>query len=309
VFATPRIAWASEAEMKLAKMLKDCRVDKPGRFRLADYDPAEDFGLELDKNGVKAMLADGVHRLAGLQELLYAQDRWAVLVVLQSMDAAGKDSVIKHVMSGINPQGCEVHPFKAPSEEELQHGFLWRAAIRLPPRGRIGIFNRSYYEEVLVVRVHPELLEREKLPPQAYDKSFWKHRFREICSFERDLVRNGTLVLKFHLRISHEEQRQRFLARLEEPAKRWKFSMNDVAERKLWNKYMHAYEDMIPATSTEYAPWHVVPADHKHVAWLVVAEAIIAALDGLKLDFPKIEGKALRELRAVERALKAERSR
>ncbi len=294
--------------MKLAKILKHCRVDEPERFRLDDCDSAEDFGLALDKDSVKAMLSDGVRRLAGLQERLYAQDRWAVLVVLQATDAAGKDSVIKHVMSGINPQGCEVHSFKAPSEEELKHGFLWRAVMRLPQRGRIGIFNRSYYEEVLVVRVHPELVGREKLPPQSLGKSLWKHRYREICSFERDLVRNGTLVLKFHLRISKEEQRQRFLARLEEPAKRWKFSMNDIAERKLWNKYTHAYEDMIRATSTEYAPWHVVPADHKHVAWLVVAEAIIDALEGLKLDFPKIEGKALKELRAVERALKAGRT-
>jgi PPK2 family polyphosphate:nucleotide phosphotransferase len=293
--------------MKLAKILKHCRVDRPAHFRLDDCDPAEHFGLALDKDGATTMLADGVRRLAGLQERLYAQDRWAVLVVLQAMDAGGKDSVIKHVMSGVNPQGCEVHSFKAPSAEELQHGFLWRTVIRLPERGRIGIFNRSYYEEVLVVRVHPEVLEREKLPPQALGKSLWKHRYNEICSFERDLVRNGTLVLKFHLRISKEEQRQRFLARLDEPAKRWKFSMNDVAERKRWNKYMDAYEDMIRATSTEHAPWHVVPADHKHVAWLVVAETIIDALEGLKLDFPKVEGKALKELRAVERALKAER--
>jgi PPK2 family polyphosphate:nucleotide phosphotransferase len=294
--------------MKVAKILKHCRVDRPAHFRLDDCDPAEDFGLARDKDGAKAMLADGVRRLSDLQERLYAQDRWAVLVVLQAMDAAGKDSAIKHVMSGINPQGCEVHPFKAPTEEELQHGFLWRAVVRLPGRGRIGIFNRSYYEEVLVVRVHPELLEHEKLPLQSLGKSLWKHRFREICAFERDLVHNGTLVLKFHLRVSHEEQRERFLARLEEPAKRWKFSMNDVAERKLWNKYMHAYEDMIRATSTDYAPWYVIPADHKPVTWLVVAEAIIDALEGLKLDFPKVDGKALKELRAVERALKAERS-
>ena len=293
--------------MKLAKILKHCRVDRPAHFRLDDCDPAEHFGLALDKDSANTMLSDGVRRLAGLQERLYARDRWAVLVVLQAMDAGGKDSVIKHVMSGINPQGCEVHSFKARSAEELQHGFLWRTVVRLPERGRIGIFNRSYYEEVLVARVHPEVLEREKLPRQTLGKSFWKHRYNEICSFERGLVRNGTLVLKFHLRISKEEQRQRFLARLDKPAKRWKFSMNDVVERKRWNKYMDAYEDMIRATSTEYAPWHVVPADHKHVAWLVVAETIIDALEGLKLDFPKVEGKALKELRAVERALKAER--
>jgi PPK2 family polyphosphate:nucleotide phosphotransferase len=293
--------------MKLAKILEQCRVDKPGRFRLADCDPAEDFGLALDKDSVKAMLAEGVQRLADLQQRLYAQHRWAVLIVLQAMDAAGKDSAIKHVMSGINPQGCEVNAFKAPSEEELQHGFLWRAAIRLPRRGHIGIFNRSYYEEVLVVRVHPELLERQRLPRELYGKSIWKQRFSDICDFERDLMRNGTLVLKFHLRISKEEQRRRFLARLEVPAKRWKFSMGDVTERRLWDKYMHAYEDMIRATSTEHAPWHVVPADHKHVAWLVVAATIIDAMERLGLDFPKVDGAVLKELRAVERALKAER--
>jgi len=288
--------------------VKPFRITDGSKFRLDEVDPGVTCGLKSEfKDEAPELLARGIKRLSELQERLYAQDRWAVLVVLQAMDAGGKDSVIKHVMSGINPQGCEVHSFKAPSAEELQHGFLWRTVVRLPERGRIGIFNRSYYEEVLVARVHPEVLEREKLPRQTLGKSLWKHRYNEICSFERGLVRNGTLVLKFHLRISKEEQRQRFLARLDEPAKRWKFSMNDVVERKRWNKYMDAYEDMIRATSTEYAPWHVVPADHKHVAWLVVAETIIDALEGLKLDFPKVEGKALKELRAVERALKAER--
>jgi PPK2 family polyphosphate:nucleotide phosphotransferase len=229
--------------------------------------------------------------------------------VLQGMDAAGKDSVIKHVMSGVNPQGCEVHPFKAPSEQELQHDFLWRVVARLPRRGQIGIFNRSYYEEVLVVRVHPRVLAAEKLAPQLTGKDIWKHRFKEIRAFEHHLVRNGTLVLKFHLRISKEEQRPRFLARLDEPAKRWKFSMNDVIERKLWDKYMGAYEDMIRETSTDYAPWYVIPADNKHVAWLTVAEAIIAALEGLKLEFPQVQGKALDELKKAERALKAEKQR
>ena len=232
--------------MKLAKILKHCRIDKPDRLRLADHDAAETFGLAIDKDDVKAMLADGIRRLAELQERLYAQDRWAVLIVLQGMDAAGKDSVIKHVMSGVNPQGCEIHAFKAPSEQELQHDFLWRAAVRLPRRGQIGIFNRSYYEEVLVVRVHPRVLAAEKLAPQLAGKDIWKHRFKEIRAFEHHLVRNGTLVLKFHLRISKEEQRQRFLARLDEPAKRWKFSMNDVIERKLWDKYMDAYEEHDP---------------------------------------------------------------
>jgi PPK2 family polyphosphate:nucleotide phosphotransferase len=300
---------ASETPVKVAKILKHCRIDKPDHLRLADHDAAETFGLAIDKDDVKAMLADGIHRLAGLQERLYAQDRWAVLIVLQGMDAAGKDSVIKHVMSGVNPQGCEVHPFKAPSEQELQHDFLWRVVARLPRRGQIGIFNRSYYEEVLVVRVHPRVLAAEKLAPQLTGKDIWKHRFKEICAFEHHLVRNGTLVLKFHLRISKEEQRRRFLARLDEPAKRWKFSMNDVIERKLWDKYMGAYEDMIRETSTDYAPWYVIPADNKHVAWLTVAEAIIAALEGLKLEFPQVQGKALDELKKAERALKAEKQR
>ena len=294
--------------MKLAKVLKHCRIDKPNRFRLADSDPAESFGLAIDAGNAKAMLADGIVRLAELQERLYAQDRWAVLVVFQAMDAAGKDSVIKHVMSGVNPQGCEVHSFKAPSHEELQHGFLWRAAIRLPRRGRIGIFNRSYYEEVLVVRVHPDLLARQNLPPVVVGKSIWKHRFEEICEFERNLVHNGTLVLKFHLHISKEEQGKRFLSRLEEPGKRWKFLMADIAERGRWNQYMDAYEDMIRATSTDYAPWYVVPADHKHVAWLAVSAAIIETLEGLNLHFPRVRGKALKELREVVRALKADTS-
>ena len=295
--------------MKLAKALKHCRIDKPRHFRLADCDPAESFGLAIDKDEVKAMLADGVSRLAALQERLYAQDRWAVLVMLQGMDAAGKDSVIKHVMSGINPQGCEVHGFKVPSEEELQHDFFWRASLRLPARGRIGIFNRSYYEEVLVVRVHPDLLAHEGLSPRLAGKAVWKHRFEEICAFERYLVHNGTLVLKFHLRISKEEQRKRFLARLDEPGKRWKFSKADIAERERWDEYMDAFEDMIRSTSTPHAPWYVVPADHKHVAWLTVAGAIIEALETLKPDFPKVRGKALKELRKVERALRAQKPR
>jgi PPK2 family polyphosphate:nucleotide phosphotransferase len=229
-----------------------------------------------------------------------------VLLVLQGMDAAGKDGVIKHVMSGINPEGCEVHSFKAPSAEELGHDFLWRIAEALPARGHIGIFNRSQYEEVLIVRVHPEMLKKQNLPAGLTGKNFWKHRFKAIRAFERHLTRNGTLVLKFHLRISKEEQRKRFLARLDEPAKRWKFSMNDIAERKRWDDYMAAYEDMIRETSTADAPWYVVPSDHKHVAWLVVSAAIIEALEKLKLDYPKVIGEALKELKKAERALKAQ---
>jgi PPK2 family polyphosphate:nucleotide phosphotransferase len=293
--------------MKLAAIVKRCRVDHPKHFRLADHDPAERFGLSTDIKEVEPILADGIARITDLQQRLYASGQWGVLMVLQGMDTAGKDGVIKHVMSGINPQGCEVHAFKAPSAEELEHDFLWRTGRDVPARGRIGIFNRSHYEEVLVVRVHPEMLKRQNLPPAATGKDIWKHRFKAIRAFERHLVRSGTLVLKFHLRISKEAQRQRFLARLEEPAKRWKFSPNDAAERGYWDAYMAAYEDMIRETSTEYAPWYVVPADHKHVAWLVVSAAMIDALEELKLDFPKVTGKALSELKEVERALKAEK--
>ena len=231
--------------MKLAKIVKRCRIDKPGKFKLADFDPAERFGLSTDIEQVRATLTDGVARLEDMQERLYAHGRWAVLIVLQGMDAAGKDGVIKHVMSGINPLGCRVHSFKAPSAEELGHNFLWRIDKYLPERGRIGIFNRSHYEEVLAVRVHPKLLERQNLPPGATGKNIWKHRLQDIRGFERHLTRNGTLVLKFHLRISKKEQRKRFLARLDEPSKRWKFSANDIAERAYWDDYMAAYEEMI----------------------------------------------------------------
>ena len=221
----------NEAPMKFAKIVKHCRIDKPRHFKLADHDPAERFGLSTDIEDVKHILADGVARMEELQQRLYAQGQWGVLMVFQGMDAAGKDGVIKHVMSGINPQGCEVHAFKAPSADELAHDFLWRTGKDVPARGRIGIFNRSHYEEVLAVRVHPELLERQNLPPSATGKNIWKHRFKEIRAFEQHLVRNGTVVLKFHLRISKDEQRKRFLARLDEPFKRWKFSVNDVTER------------------------------------------------------------------------------
>jgi PPK2 family polyphosphate:nucleotide phosphotransferase len=244
-----------------------------------------------------------------LQEKLYAQNRWAVLAVFQAMDAAGKDGAIKHVMSGVNPQGCQVHAFKAPSEEELDHDFLWRIAKALPEHGRIGIFNRSHYEEVLVARVHPDILAHQRLPSALMSKGIWEERFKSIREFERHLARNGTLVLKFFLHISKEEQRRRFLARLEEPAKRWKFQMEDVAERKLWDKYMHAYEAAIRATSREDALWYVVPADNKWFARLVIAEAMVAAMEGLKLEFPKVEGAALKELEKVRRALLAEKSR
>jgi PPK2 family polyphosphate:nucleotide phosphotransferase len=295
--------------MKLAKIVTRCRIDRPERFKLADHDPAERFGLSTDIEDVRAVLAQGVARLEDMQDRLYAHGRWAVLIVLQGMDAAGKDGVIKHVMAGINPQGCLVQSFKAPSAEELTHDFLWRISRNLPERGYIEIFNRSHYEEVLAVRVHPELLERQKLPPSVTKKNIWKHRFQDIRKFERHLTRNGTLLLKFHLRISKEEQLKRFLARLDTPAKRWKFSTGDATERERWDDYMTAYEDMIRHTSTDYAPWYVVPADHKHIAWLIVSAAILDALEALKPTYPKIGGKALKELKQAERALRAEGGR
>jgi PPK2 family polyphosphate:nucleotide phosphotransferase len=290
--------------MKLHKITKRYRVDNPKKFKLDHCHPADTGDLALDKDSAKPLLEEGIKRLTELQERLYAQDLWAVLIIFQGMDAAGKDSVIKHVMSGINPQGCEVHSFKQPTQEEIDHDFLWRASARLPARGRIGIFNRSYYEEVLVTRVHPKLLEHERLP--RIEKHVWKHRMQDICAFERHLISNGVLVLKFHLRISKEEQRRRFLARLDDPSKHWKFSMNDVTERKRWDRYMAAYEEMIRATSINDAPWYVIPSDNKWFTWLIVAEVVAEALDGLDLKFPKIEGKALAEMRKARRALLAE---
>lgn len=286
-----------------AKFIERYRIGKPDRFRLADFDTTDTAGLNLDKDEVKALLAEDAERLGELQERLYAEDKWAVLIVLQGMDTAGKDGVIEHVMAGVNPQGCVVHSFKAPSAEEIDHDFLWRCAVRLPERGRIGIFNRSHYEEVLVVRVHPELLARQKLPPDLAGNAIWKQRFKSIRGFERHLARNGTIVLKFFLHISMEEQRRRLLARLDEPAKRWKFSAGDVAERKLWNGYMAAYEDVIRATSRDYAPWYVVPADSKPFARLVVARAIVDALSRLDLKFPKVGAGELKEMQKIKTAL------
>ena len=292
--------------MKLESIAKRFRIDKPDKFRLSDHDPAECCGLTLEKSDAKIMLAEGIERLSTLQQKLYADGRWSVLIVLQAMDAAGKDSLIKHVMSGINPQGVDVHSFKQPSAEELQHDFLWRCTQRLPAQGRIGIFNRSHYEEVLTVRVHPEFLASQKLPDTG--KDIWQQRFKDIRGFERHLARNGTLVLKFFLNVSRNEQRKRFLDRIEEPAKRWKFSMGDIAERKLWPKYMSAYEDLIRETSQAEAPWFVVPADNKWFTRIVVAGAIVDAMERLKLEFPKVTGGALKELNKVRDALKAEKS-
>jgi len=290
--------------MKSAKLIKPFRIENPKHFRLADHDPADTAGLDIDKHQAESMLAHDIERLAELQDMLYAQGRWAVLAIFQAMDAGGKDSAIKHVMTGVNPQSCEVHAFGPPSTEELAHAFLWRSTARLPRRGRIGIFNRSYYEEVLVVRVRPELLEKEKLP-QPRGGKIWNERFEDIVAFERHLVRNGTILLKFHLRISKDEQKRRFLARLDDPAKRWKFSMDDVADRERWDDYMDAYEDMIRHTSTPEAPWYVVPADHKWFARLVVGAAMVEALEGLDLRFPEVGKAQLAEMRRARKALEA----
>jgi PPK2 family polyphosphate:nucleotide phosphotransferase len=287
-------------------IVKRFRVRKGGKFSIANHDPADTYGLDIDKEEAKAMLVTGVKRLSELQERLYAQDRWAVLIIIQAMDAAGKDGVIKHVMSGINPQGCQVHAFKAPSSQELDHDFMWRTSIALPERGRIGLFNRSYYEETLVVRVHPEILARQKLPAALVTKKLWKERFEDICAFERYLTRNGTLLLKFFLNVSKEEQRKRFLERIDEPAKRWKFSAGDVEERKLWDRYMDAYQDMIRHTATREAPWYVVPADNKWFTRLAVAAVIGERMDKLDLQFPKVDAAALREMRTLRTVLEQE---
>ncbi len=293
--------------MKLDHIASRFRIDRPDKFRLSDHDPSECCGLTVDKKEAKTMLAEGIERLTELQQRLYADDRWSVLIVLQAMDAAGKDSIIKHVMSGINPQGCEVHSFKQPSQEELQHDFLWRVARRLPTNGRIGIFNRSHYEEVLTVHVHKDLLAREKLPKQLVSKDIWQQRFEDIRGFERHLAYNGTRILKFFLNVSKEEQRRRFLDRIDEPSKRWKFSMSDVTERERWDDYMAAYEGTIRHTSTPEAPWFVVPANNKWFSRLVVAAAMVHAMEGLKLEYPKVTGAALKELRKAEKVLKAEK--
>ncbi len=293
--------------MKLDQIATRFRIDKPDKFKLADYDPGDCCGLAIDKDDAKALLKEGVERLAELQERLYAENRWSVLVVLQAMDAAGKDSLIKHVMSGVNPQGVQVVSFKQPSAEELDHDFLWRINRALPERGRIGIFNRSQYEEVLVVRVHPEYLKAQRLPDAKNGKDIWHQRFDDIRAFETHLARNGTLVLKFFLNVSRDEQRKRFLDRIDEPAKRWKFSMSDVVERKLWSQYMAAYEEAIRETSTPEAPWYVIPADKKWFTRLAVAGALVHALERLKLEYPKVEGAALAALEQARAALKAEK--
>jgi len=290
---------------KLEKLIAPYRVSDPKGFRLKDVEPDDTAGLD-SKERARDLLEQGVERLQELQEKLYAQDRWSVLLIFQAMDAAGKDGTIKHVMSGVNPQGCQVYSFKAPSPEELDHDFLWRTTRCLPERGRIGIFNRSYYEEVLVARVHQEILAAQKLPPSLVTGDIWKERFEDIAAFERYLARNGTVIRKFFLHVSRKEQKERFLERLDQPEKHWKFSIGDVRERAHWDAYMEAYEDTIRHTSAAHAPWFVVPADHKWFTRLVVAAAVIDALDALDLKFPEVDDHKLDELAEARSALEAE---
>jgi PPK2 family polyphosphate:nucleotide phosphotransferase len=286
-------------------LAKEFRISHGDKFRLKDIDPNDtlEFTKEEDKPRAKEALATGIEALAELQDKLYAQDKWGVLLIFQAMDAAGKDGAIKHVMSGVNPQGCQVFSFKAPSAEDLDHDYLWRCMKCLPNRGNIGIFNRSYYEDVLVVRVHPELLQKQKLPPELVSKHIWKERFEDISNFEQYLSRNGIIVRKFFLHVSKKEQKRRFLERIEDPHKNWKFSSNDAAERNYWDDYMEAYEDMIRHTSTKEAPWYVVPSDNKWFTRVVVAAAVIDSLNDLNLAYPDVGEDKLKELEAAKESL------
>jgi PPK2 family polyphosphate:nucleotide phosphotransferase len=286
------------------KLAAPFRITNGDKFRLKHVDPGDTLDLTAeDRPRTKEALATGIEALAALQDRLYAQDRWSVLLIFQAMDAAGKDSAIKHVMSGVNPQGCQVYSFKAPSAEELDHDWLWRCMVRLPERGRIGIFNRSYYEETLITRVHPEFVARQKLPPKLVTRSIWKERFQDIRCVERYLARNGTVICKFFLHVSKKEQKRRFLERIESPEKNWKFSANDATERESWNAYMKAYEATIRNTATPDAPWYVIPADNKWFTRAVVAAAVIDRLAGLDLHYPEVGPEQLKELAAAKRAL------
>src|ERR1700720_4117622 len=286
---------------ELKPFVSPFRFDGSGKFHLKSQKSDEKGGLDKDK--AEKILEANRKRLNDFQERLYAQDRWSVLLIFQGMDAAGKDSAIKSIFDGVNPQGCEVHAFKQPSTLELDHDFMWRSANALPQRGRIGIFNRSYYEECLVVRVHPEILAKEKIPPKLVTKNIWGERFEDISAFERYLARNGTIILKFFLNVSKQEQRERFLARLDQPSKNWKFSMADISERALWAKYQAAYQETIRHTSSVVAPWHVVPADHKWFARVVIGSTIVTALDTLNLRFPRADKASLQEFKKVRKAL------
>jgi PPK2 family polyphosphate:nucleotide phosphotransferase len=297
-------------EDRASRFVKPYRITDGRGFRLKDVDPRDTGRLESqDEEAAKEALREGVELLAEFQDKLYAQDRWSLLLVFQAMDAAGKDGTIKHVMSGVNPQGVQVYSFKAPSDEELDHDYLWRSMVRLPERGRIGIFNRSYYEEVLVVRVHPEILEREKLPPPLVTKDLWEERYEDIRNFERYLSRNGVVVRKFFLHVSKAEQKRRFLARLQNPEKNWKFSAADIKERGHWKDYQRAYEDAIRATATKHAPWFVVPADQKWFTRLVVAAAIVDTLSQIHLQYPILDAAKRKALETARRQLLREGSR
>ena len=295
--------------MKLTKDLLDYFRVRPGKkFRLKDHDPGwqgdTDVSKEERRKFAEEILTQDLSELTEQQEKLYAADSWSVLVIFQAMDAAGKDSTIKHVMSGINPQGCQVYSFKHPSSEELDHNFLWRCSKALPERGRIGIFNRSYYEEVLIVKVHPEILASQRIPDAEPSKSFWKHRYEDINNFEEHLTRNGTAVIKFFLNVSQDEQKKRFLERIENPQKNWKFSAADLKESLLWDKYQDAYEECLEATSTKEAPWYVVPADHKWVTRAVVSRVLAYHIDQLGLKWPKVTGEQLAAIEEAKKMLK-----
>jgi len=295
---------AASLGTQLKPFIAPFRIDGTSEFHLKSHKTDAKVGLDKEKAG--QLLETHRKRLSDFQEKLYAQDRWSLLLIFQGMDAAGKDSAIKSIFDGVNPQGCEVTSFKQPTSHELDHDFLWRSMVALPERGRIGIFNRSYYEECLVTRVHPEVLAGEKVPPRLMTKNIWRERFEDITAFERYLSRNGTVILKFFLNVSRAEQQQRFLDRLDDPSKNWKFSMGDIRERALWEKYQAAYQEVIRHTSTRFAPWHVVPADHKWLARIVIISAIIDALDRLDLKFPKADAASIKEFREVRRALLAE---
>jgi PPK2 family polyphosphate:nucleotide phosphotransferase len=288
---------------RIQKYVDPFRITKGKGFHLKDFDPGDTCGLQLGKGEAAELLTRGTHWLAEEQDMLYAQDRWSLLLMFQAMDAAGKDGTIKHVMSGVNPQGCQVFSFKQPSREDLDHDFMWRHVKCLPERGRIGIFNRSYYEEVLVVRVHPDILKRQRLPPEKVSKQIWNERLADISQFEDYLTRQGTIILKFFLHVSREEQKKRFMDRLDKPTKHWKFSAADVHEREFWGDYMHAFEDAIKATASKHAPWFVVPADNKWFTRLVIAAAIVEAVEKLDLTYPTIDAAKKKELAAARAAL------
>jgi len=307
-FAEFKGSGKKERIQRAKKFAKKFRVDNGKDFKLKDYEPDDDGNLgPEDKPQMKETLQLGVEALAALQDVLYAQDKWSILLIFQAMDAAGKDGAIKHVMSGVNPQGCQVSSFKAPSAEDLDHDYMWRCLKHLPERGRIGIFNRSYYEEVLVVRVHEQLLRSQKLPGELVTKDIWDERLEDIRNFENYLNRNGTIVCKFFLNVSAREQKKRFLERIENPDKNWKFSASDAKERKYWKEYMRAYEELIKNTATKESPWYVVPADNKAFARIVVASAIINALDSIGLEYPKVSKEKLDELARIKEELLAEK--